>query len=185
MLRSRNQTLLFFLVLGQLVLRSLSAPAPGKLSIYEWVRSQPANAGKDEGCAKKDAELAAAEAMFKVHNNVDPNPRSTLLDAGDGGAYKTISECIANIPDNNKTPYVVILKSGSVFREKLFVNKSKPFVTIRSEDPRNPATIVWNDTATTLGKDGKPLGAEGSSTVTVESDYFIAYGVIFKNDAPP
>jgi pectinesterase len=35
-----------------------------------------------------------------------------------------------------------------------------------------------------LGKDGKPLGTVGSSTVTIESDYFIVYGVIFKNDAP-
>uniref|UniRef100_K3Z0T5 Pectinesterase n=1 Tax=Setaria italica TaxID=4555 RepID=K3Z0T5_SETIT len=28
--------------------------------------------------------------------------------------------------------------------------------------------IVWNDTATTLGKDGKPLGVDGSSTMTIE-----------------
>lgn len=56
----------------------------------------------------------------------------------------------------------------------MFLSKSKPFVTIRSDDPINPAVIVWNDTAATPGKDGKPLGADGSSTVTVESDYFIA-----------
>lgn len=30
----------------------------------------------------------------------------------------------------------------------------------------------------------KPLGIDGSSTVTIESDYFISYGVVFKNDAP-
>jgi pectinesterase len=33
------------------------------------------------------------------------------------------------------------------------------------------------------GNDGKPLGAESSSTVTVESDYFIANGVMFRNGA--
>ena len=48
----------------------------------------------------------------------------------------------------------------------------------------NPAVIVWNDTATTMGKDGKPLGVDGSSTMAIESDYFIAYNVVFKNDAP-
>ncbi|EAZ19255.1 hypothetical protein OsJ_34792 [Oryza sativa Japonica Group] len=34
------------------------------------------------------------------------------------------------------------------------------------------------------GKDGKPVGTVGSTTVAVESDYFMAYGVVFKNDAP-
>ncbi|TVU22427.1 hypothetical protein EJB05_32121, partial [Eragrostis curvula] len=100
------------------------------------------------------------------------------------GCYKTIGEAIANIPDGSTKRYVLTLKPGVVFREKVFLNRSKPFVTIMSGDPRNPATIVWNDTAATPGKDGKgPLGVDGSSTVAVESDYFIAYGVVIKNDA--
>ncbi|VAH94656.1 unnamed protein product [Triticum turgidum subsp. durum] len=71
-----------------------------------------------------------------------------------------------------------------MFREKVFIGKGKPFITLKS-DPSNPAIIVWNDTAMTKGKDGKVLTSRGSSTVTIESDYFIAYGIIIKNDALP
>nr|XP_034594615.1 pectinesterase QRT1-like [Setaria viridis] len=97
---------------------------------------------------------------------------------------KTISESIANIPDCSTKRYTLqLLKPGVVFREEVFLSKSKPFVTFMS-DPGNPGVIVWNDTATTPGKDGKPLGTVGSATVTVESDYFIASGLVFKNDVP-
>jgi hypothetical protein len=33
------------------------------------------------------------------------------------------------------------------------------------------------------GKDGNPLGTESSSTMTMESDYFITNGVMFRKDA--
>ena len=71
-----------------------------------------------------------------------------------------------------------------MFHEKVFIGKGKPFVTLKS-DPSNPAVIVWNDTSMTKGKDGMLLGSNGSSTVSIESDYFIAYGIIIKNDALP
>jgi pectinesterase len=48
---------------------------------------------------------------------------------GENGYYKTISESIANIPDNSTSHYVLTLQAGTVFREKVFLNKSKPFVT--------------------------------------------------------
>jgi pectinesterase len=35
-----------------------------------------------------------------------------------------------------------------------------------------------------MGKDGKPLGVDGSSTMAIESNYFVAYNIVFKNDAP-
>ncbi|KAH7421041.1 hypothetical protein KP509_13G037200 [Ceratopteris richardii] len=45
--------------------------------------------------------------------------------------------------------------------------------------------IQWDDTASTLGKDGKPLGTYGSASVTVKADDFMALDVSFKNTAPP
>ncbi|KAL6659612.1 hypothetical protein ACP70R_003652 [Stipagrostis hirtigluma subsp. patula] len=163
-----------------LVLIVLPAPTNQEIVTFTaWLKKQPTNSSNDEGCIKKDPTLATAEGT-RVHNTIDP---TTELNPEDG-YYKTISEAINNIPEGNAKRYVLTVKGGTVFREKILLQKTKPFVTIKSDDPGNPAVIVWNDTATTIGKDGKPLGVDGSSTVTIESDYFIAYGVIFKNDAP-
>ena len=156
-----------------------------KLEFSFWLSRLPASGADDvataSGCAKKnkDAVLCSAQANT-VTNSIDPD---TSANPEDGG-YRSIGQSIANIPDGSTKRYILILKGGTVYREKVFLSKSKPFVTIRSDDPINPAVIVWNDTAATPGKDGKPLGVDGSSTVTVESDYFIAYGVVFRNDAP-
>uniref|UniRef100_A0A0D3HPM5 pectinesterase n=1 Tax=Oryza barthii TaxID=65489 RepID=A0A0D3HPM5_9ORYZ len=97
-----------------------------------------------------------------------PDAEDTAMDAGVVAASKG---------------YVLSLKPGQVFREKVVVGKGKPFVTLKS-DPANPAVIVWNDTAATLGKDGEPLGHVRSATLTVEADNFVASGVVIKNDAP-
>jgi len=126
-----------------------------------------------DGAKVLDANLTAAEEK-RVTYKVDPSG---------GGDYATITAALADVPEGNAKRVVLDLKPGAVFREKIFLNLSKPFLTFRS-DPMSPATIVWNDTAATTGKDGKPVGTVGSTTVAVESDYFSAHGVVFRNDAP-
>ncbi|CAL4982623.1 unnamed protein product [Urochloa decumbens] len=126
------------------------------------------------GGSNLDANLTAAEAK-KVTYAVDPS--------GDSSSYTSITAAIDAIPEGNTQRVILNLKPGAVFREKLFINVSKPFISFVS-DPMNPATIAWNDTAATPGKDGKPVGTVGSTTVAVESDYFVAHGVVFRNDAP-
>ncbi|OEL27385.1 putative pectinesterase 53 [Dichanthelium oligosanthes] len=125
-----------------------------------------------DGGKTLDADLSAAEEK-KVTYVVDPSGK---------GDYPNITAALEAIPEGNTKRVILDLKTA-VYREKLFLNLSKPFVTFRS-DPMNPATIVWNDTAATPGKDGKPVGTVGSTTVAVESDYFVAHGVVFRNDAP-
>uniref|UniRef100_A0ACD6ARZ7 Uncharacterized protein n=1 Tax=Avena sativa TaxID=4498 RepID=A0ACD6ARZ7_AVESA len=119
-----------------------------------------------------DASLSKAEADKKTY----------VVDPKGGGDYKTINAALAAIPEGNTGRVILDLKPGE-YREKVFLNLSKPFVTFKS-DPMNPAKIVYSDTAATVGKDGKPVGTVGSTTCAVEADYFVAYGVVFKNDAP-
>ncbi|KAJ1277076.1 hypothetical protein BS78_05G266200 [Paspalum vaginatum] len=127
-----------------------------------------------QGGKTLDASLSEAESK-KVTYVVDP--------AGKGD-YTNITAALAAIPEGNTRRTVLELRPGE-YREKLFLNASKPYVTFRSTDPVNhPAVIAWNDTAATPGADGKPVGTVGSTTVAVESDYFVAEGVVFKNDAP-
>jgi pectin methylesterase-like acyl-CoA thioesterase len=126
-----------------------------------------------EGGKSLDESLSAAEEKKVVY----------VVDPSGGGDYTNITAALDDIPEANTRRVILDLKPGATFREKLFLNISKPFVTFKS-DPTKPATIVWNDTAATPGKDGKPVGTVGSTTVAVESDYFMAYGVVIRNDAP-
>ena len=181
-LLAKMKTHMTLLLLWLVVVVSLPAPSYQQIEFYEWMKKQPmtaADASKTADCAKKDAALSSAEKHMAL------NVISPLNTNDEDGLYLTIGKAIDNIPDGNTERYNIRLLPGTVYREKVFLSKSNPFVTISCDDPYNPAVIVWNDTAATLGKDGKPLGIDGSSTVTIESDYFIAYGVVFKNDAPP
>ncbi|AQK49213.1 Pectinesterase 1 [Zea mays] len=137
MVMSKHMLILsLLLVLFELV--SLPTTSCNRVvSFNSWVRHQPANATQDAGCAKKDDALSSANTI-KVRNYIDP---ASELRPEDGG-YTTISESIANIPDDNTKCYVLTLKPGVVFREKLLLGRSKPFLTIISEDPMNPAIIV-------------------------------------------
>lgn len=126
-----------------------------------------------DGGKTLDASLSAAEA----------NKTTFVVDPSGSGDYTNLTAAIADIPNANTGRVVLDLKPGAVFREKIVVNLTQPFVTFKS-DPANPATIIWNDTAATPGKDNKPVGTVGSNTVAVEADYFMAHGIVFKNDAP-
>ncbi|XP_052136048.1 putative pectinesterase 63 [Oryza glaberrima] len=128
------------------------------------------------GGKKLDANLTAAEEA-KVTWVIDP--KGTPGDT----TFTTITAALEKVPEGNKKRVILDLKPGAEFREKIFLNLSKPFITFKS-DPKNPAVIAWSDTAATRGKDGKPVGTVGSTTVAIESDYFVAHGVVFKNDAP-
>ena len=70
-----------------------------------------------------------------------------------------------------------------ICREKVHVPYTKPFITFLG-NPKNPPVIMWNDRSATHGKDGKPVGTYGSATVAVDADYFMAFGIHFKNTAP-
>ncbi|AQK48326.1 Pectinesterase [Zea mays] len=101
----------------------------------------------DGGKEPLDKKLSEAEKK-KVTYVVDPSGK---------GDYTNITAALEDIPVSNTKRVILDLKPGAQFREKLFLNISKPFITFRS-DPKKPAVVVWNDTAATNGKDGKPGG---------------------------
>ncbi|XP_002451275.2 putative pectinesterase 63 [Sorghum bicolor] len=137
--------------------------------------------------AQKSAGDGGKEPMDKSLQEAEAKKVTYVIDPSGNGDYPNITAALDAIPESNTRRVILDLKPGAVFREKLFVNISKPFVTFKS-DPANPATVVWNDTAASrsrAAKDGgKPVGTVGSATLAVESDYFTAYGVVLKNDAP-
>lgn len=88
------------------------------------------------------------------------------------GEFKTIMEAVASIPEGNTERTIIKLAPG-FYKEKVFVNRSKPFVTLLGEDPRSHPVISYGATAA-------QVGTWDSATVAVESDYFMAVNVIFE-----
>ncbi|RLN30149.1 putative pectinesterase 53 [Panicum miliaceum] len=124
------------------------------------------------GISAVDAELQAAEAGA-VRWVVSPDGK---------GKFRTINEAIKAVPEKNKKRVILVIRPGT-YKEKVLVPYTKHFVTFLG-DPKSPPVIMWNDTAATHGKDGQPVGTVGSATVAVESDYFLASSIVFRNHAP-
>ncbi|WVZ90767.1 hypothetical protein U9M48_037038 [Paspalum notatum var. saurae] len=119
-----------------------------------------------------DSALSAAEAGAARYV-VSPDGK---------GKFRTITEAVKAVPDYNKKRVILDIRPGT-YREKVVVPYTKPFITFLG-NPKNPAVIMWADTAATRGKNGAPVGTVGSATVAVEADYFMASGIVFKNNAP-
>ncbi|KAF4371876.1 probable pectinesterase 53 [Cannabis sativa] len=106
---------------------------------------------------------------------VSKNPR--LL-----GAFTSIQKAVDSIPLVNECRVVISLSAG-IYREKVEIPKTMAYITLEGDSVEN-TIIEWDDTADRLGQSGKPLGTFGSATFAVNSPYFIAKNVTFKNRAP-
>ncbi|GAA0152237.1 hydrolase [Lithospermum erythrorhizon] len=98
------------------------------------------------------------------------------------GDFTTIQEAIDSLPFVNLVRVVIKVHAG-VYTEKVNIPQMKSFVTI--EGAGSDKTIVqWGDTAQTPGPRGTPLGTYASATFAVNSPYFIARNITFKNTTP-
>ncbi|XP_004140274.3 putative pectinesterase 63 [Cucumis sativus] len=114
---------------------------------------------------KLDSELVAAEENATV-----------IKVRGDGsGDFKTITEAIESVPACN-TKRVVIWIGGGVYKEKLKIDRNKPFVTLYGS-PNNMPNLTFDG-------DASKYGTVYSATLTVEADYFTAANLIIENSSP-
>lgn len=86
------------------------------------------------------------------------------------GNFSTITEAIDSIPSGNRRRVVVWI-GGGVYREKITIDASKPFVTLYGQKGKRPM-ITFDGTAS-------EFGTVKSATVAVESDYFVAVNLTF------
>ncbi|XP_062178250.1 probable pectinesterase 53 [Alnus glutinosa] len=98
------------------------------------------------------------------------------------GDFKTIREALNTIPLNNTRRVILMIKPG-VYREKIIIPRAVPFVTFLG-DAGDPPTVTGNDTASSTGSNGRPLGTYHSATVAVNANYFVAVNMKFENTAP-
>ncbi|KAJ4829253.1 hypothetical protein Tsubulata_016583 [Turnera subulata] len=98
------------------------------------------------------------------------------------GDFRTIREAVNSIPPNNLRRVIIVISPG-VYREKIFIPRTSPFVTFLG-DSSDPPTITGNDTASVPGRDGMPLRTFQSATVAIDANYFVAINIKFENTAP-
>ncbi|KAK4777898.1 hypothetical protein SAY87_018085 [Trapa incisa] len=85
------------------------------------------------------------------------------------------------VPLNNTKRVKIFILPG-IYREKVHVPKSKPYISFIGNKSRTSETVItWNDKASTRDNTGRELGTYRSASVTVESNYFCSTGITFQN----
>jgi pectinesterase len=102
--------------------------------------------------------------------------------AQDGtGNYKTIQAAFNAIPLNNKKPILIYVKKGT-YREKLYLDSTRNFVTLEGED-KFTTIVTWNDHTGKVSPSGDTVNTRSSWSCKIRADNFTARNITFENDA--
>lgn len=102
--------------------------------------------------------------------------------AQDGsGKYKTVQEALNAVPYNNKKALTIFIKNG-IYKEKLFLDSTKSFITIIGEDKFN-TVFTYDDHAGKLSPKGDTINTRTSWSFKILADNFTAKNITFQNDA--
>ncbi|KAF5730490.1 pectinesterase QRT1 [Tripterygium wilfordii] len=111
----------------------------------------------------------------------DDGCRVIVVDKNGGGDSVTVQGAVDMVPASN-TQRVKIFVLPGIYREKVLVPRSKPYISFIGEESRVADTIItWHDKASDIDINGHKLGTANSASVTIESDYFCATGITFQN----
>ncbi|HEY2433564.1 MAG TPA: pectinesterase family protein [Vicinamibacterales bacterium] len=114
------------------------------------------------------------------------SPLANAFVAADGGAdYTTVQDAINALPQNTRADrrWTIMVRAGT-YRELVYVQREKRFVTLVGEDPTR-TTITFDLHANRVGLDGKPIGTYRTPTVVIDADDFIVEGLTLENAAGP
>ncbi|XP_022960662.1 probable pectinesterase 53 isoform X2 [Cucurbita moschata] len=98
------------------------------------------------------------------------------------GDFTSIQDAIDSLPSINLVRVVIKVHEG-VYTEKVNIPPLKSFITIQGAGA-DKTIVQWGDTAQTPGPKGQPMGTYNSATFAVNSPYFIAKNITFKNTTP-
>jgi pectinesterase len=106
--------------------------------------------------------------------------------AGDGsGRFETVQEAINAVPQDTRPTHrwVILVKPGT-YKEQLYVQREKRFITLVGEDAAT--TILTYDLQANMpDRDGRPIGTFRTSSACIDADDFTAENLTFENSAGP
>ncbi|KAG8659999.1 hypothetical protein MANES_02G101400v8 [Manihot esculenta] len=124
----------------------------------------------------KHALFQKAKNRFKPCLTIKVNKKLSSVD------FRTVRKAVNSIPVVNNCRVVISIGAGT-YREKVEIPASMAYITLEGAGA-DKTIIEWDDTADKMGQGGHQLGTFGSATFAVNSPYFIAKNITFKNKAP-
>ncbi|KAJ3704060.1 hypothetical protein LUZ61_007765 [Rhynchospora tenuis] len=122
-------------------------------------------------------------SIFKqAFNKVFPSYTITVDKNPTAGDFTSIQAALDSLPLINLVRVVIKVNAGT-YTEKVSVTAMRAFVTIQGAGA-DRTVVQWGDTADTLGPRGQPIGTFNSATFAVNSAFFIARNITFKNTTP-
>ncbi|KAF7141564.1 hypothetical protein RHSIM_Rhsim06G0227400 [Rhododendron simsii] len=107
--------------------------------------------------------------------------RVIVVDQSGKGDSVTVQGAVDMVPMYNSDRVKIYILPG-IYREKVFVPDSKPYISLIGVENQTLETIItWNDKASNTEKDGRELGTSRSASVAIESDFFCATGITIEN----
>ncbi|KAJ1688093.1 hypothetical protein LUZ63_019483 [Rhynchospora breviuscula] len=122
-------------------------------------------------------------SIFKqAFNKVFPSYTITVDKNPTAGDFTSIQAALDSLPLINLVRVVIKVNAGT-YTEKVSVTAMRAFVTIQGAGA-DRTVVQWGDTADMLGPRGQPIGTFNSATFAVNSAFFIARNITFKNTTP-
>ncbi|KAI5080893.1 hypothetical protein GOP47_0004076 [Adiantum capillus-veneris] len=141
--------------------------ASTQADFLQWVRVVSA----------KSHPATSSAAVFFTNAASSSDSKNVITVAKSGKAdFSSVQAAVNAVPANNKKRVVIQIAAGT-YKEKVDIPKNKPYISFIGAGS-DVTTITWQDTATSAGSTFK------SASVAVNSDFFIAKGISFKNSAP-
>ncbi|KAL0560679.1 hypothetical protein IC582_001089 [Cucumis melo] len=107
--------------------------------------------------------------------------RIIVVDKNCSGDSTTVQGAVDMVPHNNKQRVKIYILPG-IYREKLYIPITKPYISLIGNKNRVTETVItWNDKASDKNINGVELGTYKTATVAIDSDYFCATGITFEN----
>jgi pectinesterase len=102
--------------------------------------------------------------------------------AQDGsGNYTTVQAALDAVPKNNKNPFTIYIKNG-IYKEKLYLDSGKQFVTLIGEDKFN-TVLTYDDHTGKVSPKGDVINTRTSWSFKTDAANFTAQQITFQNDA--
>ncbi|KAI5080892.1 hypothetical protein GOP47_0004075 [Adiantum capillus-veneris] len=126
-----------------------------------------------------DAREHASGSTANLFYTSEATDNVITVSKSGGADFSTVQDAVDVVPSGNQQRVVIQIAAGT-YEEKVDIPEGKDYISFVGAGS-DATTITWDDTATSAGSTFK------SASVAVNSDFFIARDIAFKNsaEAPP
>jgi pectinesterase len=118
--------------------------------------------------------IGAAIGLLWVPSSARADVHLTVGTPEQGGQYATVQAAVDAVPANNTERHIIDIKPGT-YTARVIVPSSKPFITLRGEDPLT-TKVTFN-----LAANAQPPNNRNWATTVIEGTDFIAENLSFEN----